>query len=78
MGGKYLVGVILGLYRDHGKENGNYCGTLGLYRDKGLRMKQDAKVNPRWKLLFGLMYFALTSRSGSRDGPVYWRSQSRD
>ena len=34
--------VILGLYRDNGKENGNYCLgfrvlgiSLGLYRDNG-------------------------------------------
>ena len=26
---------ILGLYRDNGKENGNYCSILGLYRDNG-------------------------------------------
>ena len=26
------VGVILGLYDDNGKEKGNCCRTLGLYR----------------------------------------------
>ena len=25
------IGVILGLYRDNGKENGNYYSRLGLY-----------------------------------------------
>ena len=36
------IGIILGLYRDNGKENGNYRGNrdhigimLGLYRDNG-------------------------------------------
>ena len=32
--GVYIRG-ILGLYRDNGKENGNYCSLLGLYRDNG-------------------------------------------
>ena len=27
----YYVGVILGSYRDNGKENGNYLIMLGLY-----------------------------------------------
>ena len=26
-----IIGVILGLYRDNGKENGNYYSILGLY-----------------------------------------------
>ena len=26
---------MLGLYRDNGKENGNYYSILGLYRDNG-------------------------------------------
>ena len=37
-----VIGYILGLYRDNGKENGNYCSIqgyigfiLGLYRDNG-------------------------------------------
>ena len=25
----------MGLYRDNGKENGNFYGILGLYRDNG-------------------------------------------
>ena len=29
------MGAILGLYRDNGKENGNYYSILGLYRDNG-------------------------------------------
>ena len=29
------MGVILGLYWDNGKENGNYSSILGLYRDNG-------------------------------------------
>ena len=33
------IGVILGIYRDNGKENGNYYSIigyiLGLYRDNG-------------------------------------------
>ena len=35
-----FIGCILGLYRDNGKENGNYFSILGLYRDTG-----------KWKLL---------------------------
>ena len=27
--------AILGLYRDNGKDNGNYYGILGLYMDDG-------------------------------------------
>ena len=27
-----IIGVILGLYRDNGKEHGNYYSILGLYR----------------------------------------------
>ena len=27
----YLYGGYMGLYRDNGKENGNYCSILGLY-----------------------------------------------
>ena len=29
MGGKLLLWVILGLYRDNGKENGNYYNIRG-------------------------------------------------
>ena len=29
------IGMILGLYRDNGQENGNYYSVLGLYRDNG-------------------------------------------
>ena len=34
------IGIILGLYRDNGKENGNYYnglyrGYMGVYRDNG-------------------------------------------
>ena len=36
-----FIGFILGLYWDHGKENGNYSSILGLYWDNG-----------KWKLLF--------------------------
>ena len=32
---KVYVFSILGLYRDNGKENGNYYDRLGLYRDNG-------------------------------------------
>ena len=32
----YIYIYILGLYRDHGKENGNYCN--GVYRVLGLGM----------------------------------------
>ena len=40
---RFNIGVIKGLYRDNGKENGNYRGyrgyvrvvMLGLYRDNG-------------------------------------------
>ena len=27
-----------GLYKDNGKENGNYYSILGLYRDNGIKM----------------------------------------
>ena len=32
---QWIIGVILGLCRDNGKENANYYNILGLYR--GLR-----------------------------------------
>ena len=34
---RHVLGTrsILGLYRDNGKENGNYYSRLGLYRDNG-------------------------------------------
>ena len=32
---KWVLGVILGLYWDDGKENGNYYSILGLYWDNG-------------------------------------------
>ena len=35
MGHAGIIGHILGLYRDNGKEHGNYCNILGLYRDNG-------------------------------------------
>ena len=42
-----IMGYILGLYRNNGKENGNYYiiigYILGLYRDNGKR---------KWKLLY--------------------------
>ena len=42
----YIGGCILGLYRDNGKEHGNYFIVigyiLGLYRDNG----------KKWKLLY--------------------------
>ena len=38
-----VIGVILGLYRDNGKENGNYYNVigviLGLYRDIAKKRK---------------------------------------
>ena len=30
-----LLRIYWGLCRANGKENGNYCSMLGLYRDKG-------------------------------------------
>ena len=30
-----FIRVILGVYRDNGKENGNYYSRLGLYGDNG-------------------------------------------
>ena len=34
-----IIGYIMGLYRDNGKENGNYCNIIrymmGLYWDNG-------------------------------------------
>ena len=35
--GKYvsIMGYVLGLYKDDGKEHGNYYSILGLYRDSG-------------------------------------------
>ena len=32
---KLILAAILGLYRDNGKENGNYYSILGAYRDNG-------------------------------------------
>ena len=31
----FILGIILGIYWDNGKEHGNYYGILGLYRDSG-------------------------------------------
>ena len=42
-----IIGYILGLYRDNGKENGNYYNvvyTLGLYSDKGQENGNDYNV----------------------------------
>ena len=41
------VGVMLGLYRDNGKENGNYYSILGLFWDTG-------KENGNYCSLLGL------------------------
>ena len=44
---------ILGLYRDNGKENGNYCSILGLYWDNGKENGNyySTLVGPSWQIL---------------------------
>ena len=50
------IGVILGLYRENGKENGNYYSILGFYWDNGkenypepqtLNPKKPSTLNPK-------------------------------
>ena len=49
--------LILGLYKDNGKENGNYYSILGLYKDNG-------KENGNYCSIFTCRF--LTSLGGSR------------
>ena len=42
-----IVGAILGLCRDNGKENGNYCTIMGCigFRISGLGFRRNGKEN---------------------------------
>ena len=45
------IRVILGLYWDNGKENGNYCSILGLHWDY---MGDNGKENGNYCSILGL------------------------
>ena len=49
MGHAGIIGYILGLYRDNGKEHGNYWNTLGLYRDNGKNGNYNNALGLYWK-----------------------------
>ena len=41
---EYMGAIVLGLCRDHGKENGNYYSILVLYTDNGKEHGKDYVV----------------------------------
>ena len=43
--------LILGLYRDNGKQNGNYYNRLGLYRDNGLQWVINTHSALSWVIM---------------------------
>ena len=53
--GNYCIGVILGLYRDNGKENGNYHSILGIYSTIVLGLSLDLGPLTLWDSLIFLL-----------------------
>ena len=49
-----IIGYILGLYRENGKENGNYYIIIGLYREIFGLYWENGKENGNYYIIIGL------------------------
>ena len=61
---RFHIGVIHGLYRDNGKENGNYYSILGSYRDNG-------KLNGNYYSIMGYALGFYSGYIGYRQSPDF-------